>query len=65
MRSCQRKPDLEQPRAADEVMVPQDPDDRNGALNQESTVPSVANGLSAREAEAILVIKQLQDQVLL
>ena len=46
-------------------MVSQDHSDGNGGvLSQESIVPSVANGLSAREAEAILVIKQLQDQVL-
>jgi centromeric protein E len=46
-------------------MVSQDPSDDNGAmLSQESSVSPVSNGLSAREAEAILVIKQLQDQVL-
>jgi centromeric protein E len=46
-------------------MVSQDPSDGNGAmLSQESSVSPVSNGLSAREAEAILVIKQLQDQVL-
>ncbi|KAK3133349.1 hypothetical protein QOZ80_6AG0535400 [Eleusine coracana subsp. coracana] len=60
-----RKPDQEQPRGlVDEVLVSQVPSDSNGAvLSQESIVPSVANGLSAREAEAILVIKQLQDQI--
>ncbi|TVU03982.1 hypothetical protein EJB05_50463, partial [Eragrostis curvula] len=60
-----KKSDQEQPNGSvDEVTVPHDPNDGNGAvLSQESTVPSVANGLSSREAEAILVIKQLQDQI--
>jgi hypothetical protein len=41
---------------------PQDPNEwKDAMLCQEITNP---NGLSARESEAILVIKQLQDQVL-
>uniref|UniRef100_A0A0A9CFZ3 Uncharacterized protein n=1 Tax=Arundo donax TaxID=35708 RepID=A0A0A9CFZ3_ARUDO len=50
--------------SADEITVPQDSNDGNDPMgNQESTIPSVAGSLSAREAEAIIVIKQLQDQI--
>ncbi|XP_062200040.1 kinesin-like protein KIN-7I isoform X5 [Phragmites australis] len=60
-----KKSDQEQSRGIDgELMVPQDSNDGNDApQSQESTMPSVVCGLSARESEAILVIKQLQDQI--
>lgn len=48
-----------------ELIIPQDSDDGNDALQSyESTMPYAVSSLSARESEAILVIKQLQDQVL-
>ncbi|XP_039795249.1 kinesin-like protein KIN-7I isoform X9 [Panicum virgatum] len=49
---------------AGELIIPEDALDGNNALqSQESTVPCVVSSLSARESEAILVIKQLQDQI--
>ncbi|KAJ1289705.1 hypothetical protein BS78_02G185200 [Paspalum vaginatum] len=60
-----KKSDQEQFRVtASELTIPQDPSDGNDVLqSQECTVPYVAGSLSARESEAILVIKQLQDQI--
>uniref|UniRef100_K3ZQ54 Kinesin motor domain-containing protein n=1 Tax=Setaria italica TaxID=4555 RepID=K3ZQ54_SETIT len=47
-----------------ELVIPQDPCDGNDALqSQESTASCVVSSLSARESEAIFVIKQLQDQI--
>ncbi|XP_021308138.1 kinesin-like protein KIN-7I isoform X2 [Sorghum bicolor] len=48
---------------AGELLIPQDPCDGNDALHHKNTVPCVVSSLSARESEAILVIKQLQDQI--
>ncbi|CAD6219253.1 unnamed protein product [Miscanthus lutarioriparius] len=48
---------------AGELLIPQDPCDGNDALRHKNTVPCVVSSLSARESEAILVIKQLQDQI--
>ncbi|RLN34346.1 centromere-associated protein E isoform X1 [Panicum miliaceum] len=49
---------------AGERIIPEDAHDGNNALtSQESTVPCIVSSLSARESEAILVIKQLQDQI--
>ncbi|PAN12480.1 hypothetical protein PAHAL_2G267900 [Panicum hallii] len=49
---------------AGELIIPEDAHDGNNALqSQECTVPCVVSSLSARESEAILVIKQLQDQI--
>uniref|UniRef100_A0A0A9DJE5 Kinesin-like protein n=1 Tax=Arundo donax TaxID=35708 RepID=A0A0A9DJE5_ARUDO len=64
-RNTMKKSDQEQlGESADEITVPQDSNDGNDPMgNQESTIPSVAGSLSAREAEAIIVIKQLQDQI--
>jgi hypothetical protein len=62
---ARRKSILEQFQgSAEDTMVSQDPSDDNGTLLiQESSTSLVSNGLSAREAEEILVMKQLQDQV--
>lgn len=50
---------------AGELIIPQDSHDGDDTLqSHENTVPYVVSSLSARESEAILVIKQLQDQVL-
>ncbi|CAN6204482.1 unnamed protein product [Urochloa humidicola] len=47
-----------------ELIIPQGPHDGNDALqSQENTVSYAVSSLSARESEAILVIKQLQDQI--
>ncbi|CAL5081486.1 unnamed protein product [Urochloa decumbens] len=47
-----------------ELIIPQDPHDGNDALqSQKNTVSYAVSGLSARESEAIVVIKQLQDQI--
>jgi len=63
---CQKKSDQEQFWGrAGELLIPQDPCDGNDALRHKNTVPCVVSSLSARESEAILVIKQLQDQVLI
>jgi centromeric protein E len=65
MCSCQKKSDQEQFRGrAGELLIPQDPCDGNDALRHKNTVPCVVSSLSSRESEAILVIKQLQDQVI-
>ena len=63
--SCQKKSDQEQFGETDgELIIPEDAYDGNNALqSQENTLPCVVSSLSARESEAILVIKQLQDQV--
>jgi len=63
--SCQKKSDQEQfGGTAGELIIPEDALDGNNALqSQESTVPCVVSSLSTRVSEAILVIKQLQDQV--
>ncbi|RLM84956.1 hypothetical protein C2845_PM04G12870 [Panicum miliaceum] len=60
-----KKSDQEQFRGtAGELIIPEDAHDGNNALqSQECTVPCVVSSLSARESEAILVIKQLQDQI--
>ncbi|XP_020396532.1 kinesin-like protein KIN-7I isoform X4 [Zea mays] len=58
------KSDQEQFRGrAGELLIPQDPCDGNDALRHKNTVPCVVSSLSSRESEAILVIKQLQDQI--
>ena len=63
--SCPKKSDQEQfGGTAGELIIPEDALDGNNALqSQESTVPCVVSSLSTRVSEAILVIKQLQDQV--
>ncbi|KAF8657730.1 hypothetical protein HU200_059889 [Digitaria exilis] len=60
-----KKSDQEPPRVVvGELIIPQDSDDGNDALQSyESTMPYAVSSLSARESEAILVIKQLQDQI--
>ncbi|ONM55045.1 Kinesin-like protein KIN-7O [Zea mays] len=59
-----KKSDQEQFRGrAGELLIPQDPCDGNDALRHKNTVPCVVSSLSSRESEAILVIKQLQDQI--
>lgn len=66
MCSCQKKLDQEQFCVrAGEPLIPQDSCDGNDALPHKNTVPCVTSSLSARESEAILVIKQLQDKVLI
>ncbi|CAN6217692.1 unnamed protein product [Urochloa humidicola] len=63
--NAMRKSDQEQfGGLAGELIIPQEPHDGNDALqNQENPVPYAVSNLSARESEAILVIKQLQDQI--
>ncbi|CAN6166983.1 unnamed protein product [Urochloa humidicola] len=63
--STMRKSDQEQfGGSAGELIIPQEPHDDYDALqNQENHVPCAVSSLSARESEAILVIKQLQDQI--
>ncbi|KAG2643474.1 kinesin-like protein KIN-7I isoform X4 [Panicum virgatum] len=60
-----KKSDQEQFGETDgELIIPEDAYDGNNALqSQENTLPCVVSSLSARESEAILVIKQLQDQI--
>lgn len=48
---------------ASERIIPQELNDWKYTTQSQENIKACVNGLSARESEAILVIKQLEDQV--